>query len=253
MIVEGLQNKGTAGGWNQLTKFLIEKNKWEHKFTSESMVSPKNLQLVWNNLKLEQSIFRKEYTKQPFVIDVNILNQEKTNDEKIVLLNKLKSIHLKKENEMMEMIKKIKSIIEEVLKNEKLFSSDTRKEDENESDLEESLKEEKEERKRKKEENNSFNILNNNKIMKDGFSQLVSFQNQVSFTQNLDNLLKLTTLAEKIGVNLEKYKGSLEKMMDLAFSEENMKSIEINSFKKQARFDSKDVSDSENVDDFEEI
>ena len=90
--------------------------------------------------------------------------------------------------------------------------------------------------------------------MKDGFSQLVSFQNQVSFAQNLDNLLKLTAFAEKIGINLEKYKGPLEKMMDLAFSEENMKRIEplLNSFKKQVTFDSKDVSDGENVDDFEE-
>ena len=75
------------------------------------MISPKNLQLVWNSLKVEQSVFRKDYTKQPFVIDDHILNQEKKNDEKMLLLNKLKLIHLKRENEMMEMIKRFNQFL----------------------------------------------------------------------------------------------------------------------------------------------
>ena len=43
-------------------------------------------------------------------------------------------------------------------------------------------------------------------------------------------------------------------MMDFEIYKENMKLIEplLNSFKRKAMFDSKDVSDDENVDDFEE-
>jgi hypothetical protein len=152
--------KGTGAGFSQLSVHLNDfVNQNSHVF--EKKISKNELSNFWSTIKkgmlsltLENSIFMKNYIQQPLILS------EKDTDYESKKIEHKKNQLLNSNN-----FSKIKLQIIELIKNEKLYSSN-----DNEQETYEGTKEkiinQKLERKRKREEKINFNVLNNNKIMK---------------------------------------------------------------------------------------
>jgi hypothetical protein len=186
-------------------KALDQRNIRQHLF--ETLPSAKMLSILWNAIKSPKSLFFQPYIKSPMILD---LSKTDMNEEQQQKHFEEQEIQTKKQ------ILVCKDRITFIIKNEQLFNSDAPSL-ETFKEAKESVSQGKHERHQKKKKKSNFNVLDNNKIMKEGFSQLVDFQEVTAMNTRIECIKELIQIYKETGGDCSIYRDDVKKLLDQSF------------------------------------